>query len=96
MAQNKWSDKAINDFASTAWLEACEINPTNPFVVAQNIKGMYEALKELRHMLDKFIMDGTIPLNHPDIVHATMSSNEALWVMNKVLTAIEKGEAHNG
>lgn len=50
---------------------------------------MYEALKALRHTVDKLIQDGTIPLNRPDIVKITMQSNEALWAMNKALARIK-------
>ena len=41
--QFDWSDKGIRDFAKTAWVEACAVNPSNPLAVAQKIGEMVKA-----------------------------------------------------
>ena len=51
---------------------------------------LYEALKNLRHTVDKLIREGTIPLDHPEIVEIAMQSNEALWAITKALSKAEE------
>ncbi len=100
MAQNKWSDQAINDFAKTAWVAACEINPTNPFAVAQNIKGMYNKLQKISRWMDMLIKDAKAQLktsgNFTTLMEALehdIKNYEATKAdITSVLTAIEMQE----
>lgn len=46
------------EIANVALLQCRFVNPDNPLAVAQNIKAMYEALKELWQVTHIYVGDG--------------------------------------